>query len=493
MLSRREFIRLAKRFPRIPLWKVWEALPEDPILFCEKLASKIPQGFLLDSGTHSTQGRYIYFSASPPSRSVELNQDLVAWGPGRAEKKPLGGSPLDLLQGPLGGPLSVPGLPPFWGGAVGYLGYDLAARFEPGLENLAARQDPVGLPQMAMGFYDEVVALDLREKKTILIASSRDYEEAAARLAKLEERLRRAWAAEPSANGLSKRPRTFKLKVTPDEKSFVRMVEQAKRAIERGDIYQANLSLRFSGPFSGDAWSLHRRLRTVNPSPYSALLWFPRFQVVSTSPELLLSVRGDRVETRPIAGTRPRGGSVLEDKRMEGALLLSPKERAEHIMLVDLERNDLGRVCAPGSVRVRERMVVERYSHVMHIVSQVEGRLEPGRRPFEAVKAVFPGGTISGCPKIRAVQVIRELEPLARGPFFGSAGWFGYSGDLDLNILIRTLVLKDGLAHLQAGAGIVADSDPRLEYAESLQKARVLLEALGSGSPVRRPAPALFR
>jgi len=496
MLTSQEFIRLAKNFHRVPLWTVWKGLPDDPVLLCERLASKSPQGFLLDSGAPSAQGRYIYFSAAPPSRTVELNQDVVTWGPGRGDRKPLEGSPLDLLKPVLGESSPAPGgLPPFWGGAVGYLGYDLAPHFEPGLKGLAVREDPLGLPHLAMGFYDEVIALDLQEKKTILMVSlpggrglgaregARLYEETAGRLLKLEQRVKLAGEGGPVPEARAKAPRSPKFKTTPDERSFIRMVEQAKRAIERGDIYQANLSLRFSGSFASDPWSLHRRLRLVNPSPFAGFFWFPRFSMVSTSPELLLRVRGNRLETRPIAGTRPRGASPLEDRKLEGALLLSPKERAEHIMLVDLERNDLGRVCATGSVRVSERMTIERYSHVMHIVSQVEGVLAPGRHPFEAVRALFPGGTISGCPKIRAVQAIRELEPLARGPFFGSAGWMGYSGDLDLNILIRTLVFKNGLAHLQAGAGIVADSDPRQEYLESLQKARVILEALQSGRP----------
>jgi len=504
MLTRPEFIRLAREFRRVPVWKTLKGLPEDPVRLCETLASRSPQGFLLDSGAPSSQGRYIYFSAAPPAQTVELNEDVVTRVAGRSEKRSFDGFPLDLLKEELGGPcFSSPDLPPFWGGAVGYLGYDLAARFEPGLRNLPAREDPLGLPHLAMGFYEEVIALDLLEKKTFLIVSSsggsaagvreasRLYDEGVLRLEKLEQRVERAWNAEPAPEVSLKASRSAKLKVTPDEKNFIKMVGQAQRAIERGDIYQANLSLRFSGSCAGDPWSLHRRLRSINPSPYAALLWFPRFSIVSTSPELLLRVRKDRLVSRPIAGTRPRGGSPVEDRKMEGTLLLSPKERAEHIMLVDLERNDLGRVCAPGSVRVSERMVVERYSHVMHIVSQVEGRLSPGRHPFEAIRALFPGGTISGCPKIRAVQVIRELEPLARGPFFGSAGWLGYSGDLELNILIRTLVLKNGLVHLQAGAGIVADSDPGREYFESLQKARVLLEALQSNSPARRPAKAL--
>jgi para-aminobenzoate synthetase component I len=258
---------------------------------------------------------------------------------------------------------------------------------------------------------------------------------------------------------------------------FEAQVRRLKKYIAAGDIYQANLSHGLVLPWSGKPGFFFNHLRRLNPSPYAALFQFPDFALASCSPELLLRVRGDRVATRPIAGTRPRGASPREDARLSGELLLSPKERAEHVMLLDLERNDLGRVCRPGTVRVTERMVLEKYSHVTHIVSQVDGRLRPGLDGLDAVRALFPGGTITGCPKIRCMEILAKMEREPRGPFYGSAGWIGFNGDMDLNILIRTALIKGHRLALRVGAGIVADSDPRREYDETLHKARALLEA----------------
>ncbi|MEK9172825.1 MAG: anthranilate synthase component I family protein, partial [Nitrospirota bacterium] len=246
-----------------------------------------------------------------------------------------------------------------------------------------------------------------------------------------------------------------------------------------GDIYQANLSHRFSVELGGRSpRSIYRRLREINPSPFSALLELPDVTLVSCSPERLVRLSGTGVDTRPIAGTRPRGSSTDEDRLLVEDLLMSPKERAEHIMLVDLERNDLGRVCAYGSVRVDEFMAVERYSHVSHIVSNIRGHLAPGRDALDLVRAVFPGGTVTGVPKVRCMEIIDELEPVRRGPYTGSIGYLSPSGDLDLNIIIRTLVVAGEQASLHVGAGIVADSDPVREYQETLFKAEALLKAL---------------
>lgn len=277
-------------------------------------------------------------------------------------------------------------------------------------------------------------------------------------------------------------PRHMKQRLGVNRSVYLAKTRRIQRYIAAGDIYQANLTHRldFSWPPTSSPENLFDVLRHINPSPYSALMVFPDFSLVSSSPELLLRVRGRHVETRPIAGTRPRGGSLERDKKLSGDLFLSPKERAEHIMLVDLERNDLGRVCEPGTVKVSDRMVLEKYSHVMHIVSQVEGRLRPGTDGFHAVKALFPGGTITGCPKIRCCQILQELEEGPRGPFFGSAGWMGLNGDMDLNILIRTALIQRGRLSLRVGSGIVADSIPRKEYEETLHKARAILTAYTS-------------
>jgi anthranilate/para-aminobenzoate synthase component I len=259
--------------------------------------------------------------------------------------------------------------------------------------------------------------------------------------------------------------------------TYVTKVQRIKEFIKAGDIYQANLTHRLTFPWTGNPTDFFHSLCTLNPSPYGCLMEFPRFSLASCAPERLLSVRGRRITTRPIAGTHPRGKTPARDRQLSGELLLSPKERAEHIMLVDLERNDLGRVCRPGTVHVSEQMVLERYSHVIHIVSQVEGRLAPGLDALDALGALFPGGTITGCPKIRCMEILRKLEQKPRGPFYGSAGWIGLNGDAELNILIRTALFEGKQMSLQVGAGIVADSRPHKEYEETLHKAQALLAA----------------
>lgn len=269
---------------------------------------------------------------------------------------------------------------------------------------------------------------------------------------------------------------------------FLRSVSEIKEYIAAGDIYQANLSQRIEMPLRSNSLDFFRRLRKINPSPYACYFKLSGFELISCSPELLLQKRGKILESRPIAGTRPRGANRISDQKLEGELILNEKERAEHIMLVDLERNDLGRVCKEGSVKVTERMAVEKYSHVMHIVSNVVGEIKEKEDVFSVIAALFPGGTITGCPKVRCMEILDEIEPVSRGPFFGSAGWIGYQGDADFNILIRTAVVKASChpspvihfpnVYLQVGSGIVADSDPQREYEESLHKAGALLKAL---------------
>lgn len=269
-------------------------------------------------------------------------------------------------------------------------------------------------------------------------------------------------------------------RITSDTGSsgFQAGVRRVKEYIRAGDVFQVNLAHRLSGRFRGPAFEFYRRLRKLNPSPFACYMDFGKFQIASCSPELLVSVSGDRIETRPIAGTRPRGSTPGHDRRLSAELLLDPKERAEHIMLVDLERNDLGRICRHGTVRVSQRMALERYSHVTHIVSHVCGRLKDSAGPVDVLRAVFPGGTITGCPKVRCMEIIRELEKHRRGPYCGSAGWIGYDGSMVLNILIRTALFESGRVHVWAGAGIVADSVPAREYRETMHKAAALLEAL---------------
>jgi len=300
-----------------------------------------------------------------------------------------------------------------------------------------------------------------------------------------------------AANGLrgpragEDRPRaSLTIEPTMTRAQFERMVCQAQRSIACGDIFQANLSQRFMARGVGSAWALAQRLRDVNPSPFASFVQAPGWSIASCSPERLVRVDGGRVSTRPIAGTRPRGCTPHEDAVNSLELLLSDKERAEHLMLVDLERNDLGRICRVGSVRVNELMTLEDYSHVIHIVSNVEGRLRPGVDAVEVLRAMFPGGTITGCPKVRCMELIHQLEPVGRGLYTGSLGWLGFNGDLDLNIVIRTMVVSRDRAWFHVGAGIVADSQPEREYHETLAKAGALMAALQPVSKSTGPVHA---
>jgi aminodeoxychorismate synthase component I len=372
-------------------------------------------------------------------------------------------------------------LPPFFGGAVGYFGYDLVRRFES-LPSLAA--DDIGAPDLEFAFVELLAALDHRERAMHLIFSPpierllgepRDklYREGCERLAELAAKLT------APATALPEQPAET-LEIQPDQSraSYMERVRRCQEFIAAGDIYQANLSHRFTIDMTPPSPSLYARLRAVNPSPFAALLEFDAMTLVCSSPERLIRLQGRRAETRPLAGTRPRGRTAAEDARLADELLGNTKERAEHLMLVDLERNDLGRVCRYGTVRADEFMAIERYSHVTHIVSNITGELREDRDGLDLIRAMFPGGTITGVPKIRCMEIIEELEPVRRGPYTGSLGYISWAGDLDLNIIIRTLVLTRGQGYLQVGAGIVADSDPGREYEETLFKAEALLQAL---------------
>ncbi len=382
------------------------------------------------------------------------------------------------------------GLPPFFGGAVGFFSYDVVRQFErlPSLGN-----DDVQAPDLLFAFVDLLAALDHQTGQLHLIFApplerllgeprEKLYREACDRLAELEARL-----SVPSPSQARELP-IGNVAITPDQSraSYMERVRMCQDYIRAGDIYQANLSHRFTielGESSGVRHerigpALYQRLRTVNPSPFSALFECDDLCLVSSSPERLVRLDGCQVDTRPIAGTRPRGRNLSEDRRLAEELLTNVKERAEHLMLVDLERNDLGRVCRYGTVKADEFMVIERYSHVSHIVSNVRGELRGDLDGFDLIRAVFPGGTITGVPKIRCMEIIESLEPVRRGAYTGSLGYLSWSGDLDLNILIRTVLLTKGRGYLQVGAGIVADSDPGREYEETLFKAAALLKAL---------------
>jgi anthranilate synthase component 1 len=373
----------------------------------------------------------------------------------------------------------VPDLPRFTGGAVGYFDYDAAEWFEPTvkLNKPATDRDTAGFM-----VFDTVLAFDHVKHRILAIANARLrkgedpralYDFACAKIDFLERELERNLSR-------SRASTTSELKVTSNQtkEEFEAAVRQIQEAIAAGEVYQAVLSQRFSADVAAHPFDVYRALRHINPSPYMFFIRMGREAIIGASPEMLVRVEGRQVETHPIAGTRPRGESPEEDQRLADALRRSEKEKAEHVMLVDLGRNDVGRVAEPGSVRVPQFMALERYSHVMHLVSRVEGRLAANCDRLDALVATFPAGTLTGAPKIRAMQIIGGLEPTRRGLYGGAVGYLDFAGNLDFCIAIRTITMRDGCAELQAGAGIVADSEPTAEYQETLDKAKAMVQAL---------------
>jgi len=387
-------------------------------------------------------------------------------------------------------PVAVPGLPRFQGGAVGYLAYDMVRH----MERLPKRaHDDLGLPDTVFMFSDTLLVFDNLRHRLLVIANAhidkrdpvsldRAYDRAAVRigmtLAKLARPMRGtpALALPPTAPLVARGEEGFTS--TMDEPTFCEAVRRGKEFIAAGDAYQIVLARRLDTKLESDPFTVYRALRTINPSPYLFYLRLGKTTIVGSSPEVLVRVEGDRVEERPIAGTHPRGATEAEDKAIERMMATDPKERAEHVMLVDLGRNDVGRVSELGSVKVTEFMGIERYSHVMHLVSHVIGTLRKGADAFDVLRATFPAGTVSGAPKIRAMEIIDEIEPTQRGPYAGAVGYVSYSGNLDSCITIRTIVCHGRRASIQVGAGIVADSDPKTEWQETCSKARGLVLAL---------------
>jgi len=461
--------KLALKGNAVPVCRTLAADTETPVSIFLK-AHRGGPGFLLESVQGGDQLTRYSFIGTEPYRVLSAASGQ-------------GADPLRLVQDELARVkvVPVPGLPSFCGGAVGYLGYETVRRFER-LPSPAG--DPLGLPESVFLFTDTVIAFDhvTRQVKIISLVrldgdidvayrqAIRKTDELAARL---EQRLPEAKNKRPTA-------------VTPEvaanmtRPQFEAMVGQAKEYITAGEAIQVVLSQRFSRPAHASPFSVYRALRAINPSPYMFYLDLGGFQLVGASPEMLVKVTGDTVTTRPLAGTRRRGQTLEEDQALEQELRHDEKERAEHVMLVDLGRNDIGRVSRAGSVAGSELMSVERYSHVMHLVTNVSGRLRPEFSPADALRACFPAGTVSGAPKVRAMEIIAELEPDKRGPYAGCVGYFDCAGNMDTAITIRTIVMKDGLAHVQAGAGIVYDSVPGREYEETLNKAGALLQAIAA-------------
>ena len=377
----------------------------------------------------------------------------------------------------------LPGLPRFTGGLAGYFGYDTVRYVEPRLA-AARKPDPIGTPDVLLLVSDEVLVFDnLRGKLHLIVhadpANPGAEEEAKTRLDALVRKLHTTIPARQPA-GAPHQVSEADFTSSFTQEGYEAAVRRIKDYIVEGDVMQVVPSQRMSIPCQAAPLDLYRALRGLNPSPYMYYFDLGDFHIVGSSPEILVRLEDGVVTVRPIAGTRPRGATEQEDRRLEQELLADPKERAEHLMLIDLGRNDAGRVCEIGSVRVTERMVIERYSHVMHIVSNVTGRLRPGLGPIDVLRATFPAGTVTGAPKIRAVEIIDELEPVKRGVYAGAVGYIAWSGNMDTAIAIRTAVIKDGTLYIQAGGGIVADSVPRLEWEETLNKRRAMFRAVAT-------------
>lgn len=417
-------------------------------------------------------------------RSVEVGLH-IEWRDGTVEERK--GEALHLLEQLVAEyqSLHIEGLPDFQGGAAGFITYDYARQIEK-LPN--ETKDDLHIPDLFFYLLDQWAVLDIENEKVHLMhLSSIEVDLQAER-----ERWRKAAVKGSASRVFSQGYATevpednAELHVSMTGPAFEESVSRVQSYISQGDVFQVNLSVRQSKALSVSSVVYYEALRSFNPSPYMSYIQSPEFAVVSGSPELLVKKKGDELSTRPIAGTRPRGKDEAEDEHLAKELIDNDKERAEHVMLVDLERNDLGRVSSYGSVEVNEFMVIEKYSHVMHIVSNVRGTLAENTSNAEVIRAVFPGGTITGAPKIRTMEIIEELEPVRRGLYTGSIGWLGYTGDLELNIVIRTAFVQDGVAHIQAGAGIVIDSIPENEYIESLNKAKALWQAKAMAEGVER-------
>ena len=467
--SEKEFVRLTKKGNAIPVYAEIGADLETPVSAFLKIATG-PHGFLFESveqGEHL--GRYSFLGGSP--------RDIFH---GTDEKR----DPFERLKKALGTFqfVPLPGLPRFCGGLVGYLGYDIVRRIETPPD---PREDHKEFPDYLFLLVDRFLIFDhlKRSIKAVVVAKIEDnprvaYRRAQKGVAELLGRLKRPLREAPMTMISKEVP--VPLQSNMSRSVFEEKVRRAKGYIRRGDIIQVVLSQRFKTRIRRPPFQIYRALRSINPSPYMFFLKAGEVALVGSSPEMFVQCEEGLIRTRPIAGTRPRGRSPEEDRLLERELLANEKERAEHVMLVDLGRNDLGRVSEAGSVRLSQSMVVERYSHVMHIVSEVTGRLRKDQDLVSLIKATFPAGTVTGAPKIRAMQIIDELETARRGPYAGCVGYLSFTGDLDSAITIRTLCIRKKTAYLSAGAGIVADSKPSAEYQETVNKAKALIRALSS-------------
>lgn len=488
-----EFSSLAKTGNLIPVWTELAADYETPVSVFQKLSEgQDTPSFLLESAENSEQiGRYSFLGTNPrlelraSGRTISLREQ----GNGAFISRELPeseGDPLHELERIMSRfkPVAVDGLPVFAGGAVGFIGYDMVRFFEPSVP--APPDHGLGLPDMAFVITDTLLIFDHRFRKLQVVANicvddhpdaKSGYEAARTRIDAIIESLRKPRTVAPFS--LMTIPPEAEIRSNTTREEYEGMVRRAKEYILAGDIFQVVPSQRFENDYSGRPIDLYRALRHVNPSPYMFCLQFgDEFSLVGSSPEVHVQAIDRHIKIRPIAGTRWRGKTQEEDDALAAELLADPKERAEHVMLIDLARNDVGRVAEYASVKVSEFMIVERYSHVMHIVSNVVGLLRADLSAYDVMRATFPAGTVSGSPKVRAMQVINEFEKSKRGAYAGAVGYFGFDGNHDSCIALRTVVLKDGKAYVQAGAGVVADSIPANEYEETVNKAKGMMRAI---------------
>jgi anthranilate synthase component 1 len=495
--SEKEFLALSKKGNLIPVYKEILGDLDSPVSAYYKLtegqrhAGNKSFSFLLESVEGEEKiARYSFLATDPELvlESKDHNLQITRFnGKNKStETVTIKDSPLTHLRNIMSKYkfVNIPGLPRFCGGMVGYIGYDTVRFFEK-LPNKP--KDDLKIPDLLLILAKTLVIFDHLNHRIKVVhcveikdkASEADkrkaYQNALATIDKLVIELKQPLVPDT----IKEKPATVtKVKSNFTEKQYCNIVEQGKKYIKAGDIIQVVLSQRFEVTLSTDPFHVYRMLRALNPSPYMYYLHFGNVQIIGSSPELLVRCEDGVVETRPIAGTRKRGKNAEEDKALAKDLLADPKEKAEHIMLVDLGRNDLGRVCELGSVKISEFMNIEKYSHVMHIVSNVQGKLKKGQDAFDVLEATFPAGTVSGAPKIRAMEIIDELENVSRGPYAGCIGYFSFSGNFDSCITIRTIVASQGKTYIQAGAGIVADSDPKKEYEETQNKARAQILAI---------------
>jgi len=487
-VDREAFERLkAGGYNRIPVYRSVLADLDTPLSVYLKLADG-PDAYLLESVEGGeTWGRFSIIGLPCKRRYALSGTRLTTYEGGAGVHSEQVDDPLGFvaqLQSTFHAP-RLAELPIFTGGFVGYFGYEIVQRFEPRLID-NSKPDELGTPEMVLLLSEEVAVLDNLAGRLYLVVNidpsrPQAWDQAQHRLDELERQLRgggKGYGIQVAHDPVAESDYSYGF----NRSDFIRAVEKSKEYILAGDVFQVVLSQRMSVPFKARPLDVYRALRALNPSPYMYFIDMGDTQIVGSSPEVLVRVQDRKVTLRPIAGTRHRGHSAAEDKRLEEELLSDPKERAEHLMLIDLGRNDAGRVSRTGTVRVTDTMVVERYSHVMHIVSQVEGELADGLSATDAIRSSFPAGTLSGAPKIRAMEIINELEPVRRNVYAGAVGYINWHDDTDLAIAIRTAVIKDGYLHVQAGAGIVADSDPEKEWEETMNKGRALIAAVNSAS-----------